>query len=338
MKFVLPHLGPDDVMAGDAAFDGPGDENKADTQVNVDKTFDTGKCALDYKEKYGNHLPWFMIKEIVGDDIWNTYTKFTIEREPKDRIMSLFYFTNPNIVKPNRMQFTPEKRQSWHPQEVDEHVSWQRENSWLSAYPDAVREYFEEWCLCQLESPVLDLVKHESYDANANQLEVNNALEIARKFKLRKLLQMYTGGIKWKNPNNNMSYISFPYIDDSEIILWNKPFEEGWPFYGQCRFLNYGNYFDGKDLQVDHVVNFKDVGNNLGKMFNQCGINIKCNKKLYDQSTQNAHYRRALKNKKPTEWWYSGRRGPHLKKVLNRRFFNDNMSQYAINLNQITTC
>lgn len=335
LKFIKPHLGPDDVMAGDPGNDESGDENKADTQVNVEKTFDTGKCALDYKEKYGNHLPWFMIKEIVGDDIWNTYTKFTIEREPKDRIMSLFYFLNPNIVKPNMMQFTSEKRQSCDPSEMKALIEWQQENSWLTAYPDAVREYFEEWCLCQLESPVLDLEKHESYDVVANKLEVKNALDTARKFKLRKLLQMYTGNTKWKNPNNGLEFISFPYIDDPEIILWKKPFEEGWPFYGQCRFLNYGNYFDGKDLQVDHVVNFKDVGNNLGRMFKAAKIDIDCNKSLYDAAIQNHHYRKNLKGKQPVNWWFEGKRGGHLNKVINRRFYNDRMNKNQINFNKI---
>ena len=61
MKFIKPHLGPDDVMAGDGS-----NNINENTKLNVDKVFkETGKSALEYQEKYGNHLPWFIIKEIV---------------------------------------------------------------------------------------------------------------------------------------------------------------------------------------------------------------------------------------------------------------------------------
>ena len=338
LKFIKPHLGPDDVMAGDPPFEGKDDENKADTQVNVDKPFATGKCALDYKEKYGNHLPWFMIKEIVGDDIWNNYTKFTIEREPQDRILSLFYFLNPNVVKPGMMQMTQAKKQKHHEDKtLPEMVNWVQQNSLLSAFPEQTRHYFEEWCLAQLESPTLDLTSHETYDAAANAIETKNALDVARKFKLNKLLDLYDGKAKWTNPANGLEFASFPYIDDPELIIWKKPFDEGWPFFGQCRFLNYGNYFDGKELRVDYVVNFKDVGNNLGKMFKAAKIDIDCNKSLYDAAIQNHHFRKNLAVKKDNNWWYCGNKGDHIKAIIKRRFYNDNMNEKQINFNKIIT-
>ena len=70
LKFIKPHLGPDDVMAGDPEErdSSTGEIINTNTQINVDKKFETGLCASDYQETYGNHLPWFMIKTIVGDD------------------------------------------------------------------------------------------------------------------------------------------------------------------------------------------------------------------------------------------------------------------------------
>ena len=63
LKFIKPHLGADDVMAGD-----PPNDHNADTRVNVEVPFaDTNKTASEYQEIYGNHLPWFIIKEIISN-------------------------------------------------------------------------------------------------------------------------------------------------------------------------------------------------------------------------------------------------------------------------------
>lgn len=325
LKFIKPHLGPDDVMAGDPPNDRQGDEHVEDTQVNVDKVFpQTGKSALDYKEKYGNHLPWFMIKEIVGDDIWNKYTKFTIERDPYDRILSLFYFQNPTIVKPGILISDDKKQKHIQDKTFPDTLKWMNENSLLSAFPGEVRQYFEDWCLVQLLSTTLKLTDHATYAAEANSKEVELYLSTAKSRPiLKRLYETYTAKTKWKNPNNGQEFQSFPYLKDQEIILWKKPFEEGWPFYGQCRFLNYGNYHDGNDLKIDYVVNFKDVGDNLGKFFRTIGSDIKCNKKLYDNAIQNHHYRKNLNIKKDNEWWYSGDKSARIKALIDDKFYSN---------------
>ena len=38
------------------------------------------------------HRPWEMVKELVGCDVWNEYTKFTVERNPWDKVVSEFYW------------------------------------------------------------------------------------------------------------------------------------------------------------------------------------------------------------------------------------------------------
>ena len=38
------------------------------------------------------HRPWNLIKKLVTDDQWNTYHKFTAERNPWDKIASDFYW------------------------------------------------------------------------------------------------------------------------------------------------------------------------------------------------------------------------------------------------------
>ena len=44
------------------------------------------------KPKYRSHMPAKTIKERVGDDIWNRYFKFTVIRNPFDKLVSKFLF------------------------------------------------------------------------------------------------------------------------------------------------------------------------------------------------------------------------------------------------------
>ncbi len=43
-------------------------------------------------KKYYNHIPAWMVRRLVGEEIWSGYTTFTIERHPMDRLMSLYYW------------------------------------------------------------------------------------------------------------------------------------------------------------------------------------------------------------------------------------------------------
>lgn len=352
LKFIKPHLGPDDVMAGDPEeINSDGVVVNEDTQINIDKPFPTGLCAKEPQQEHGNHLPWFMIKEIVGDDIWNSYTKFTIEREPYDRMLSLFYFLNPQVMmnsivtsqeviddviqkqKDNWEQYVNIPKES-HPLNV--FLKWMKDNTLSTIAAEDVRRYFEEWLLVQLESPVLNLTDKASYSEPASkQKEIEMYKATANKFKLNTFLNFYNS--EKVCVKNGLDFMNFPYLSDKRPVVWKKFYDEFTHINGQCRFLNYGNYFDGKEIKVDHVVDFKNVGDNIGKFFNKYNIDIKCDKNLYNTATQNAHYRKNLKGKKPVDWWYNGPRGEWIHKVIKRRFYNDNMNENQINFNKITS-
>ena len=346
LKFIKPHLGPNDVMAGD---DGGGGVNE-DTVINVDQKFpSSNKCAADLQEIYGNHIPWFMIRDVIGQEMWDEYTTFTIERSPLDRFLSLFYFLHPTLCK-NAIAPSPEKLSRHRSEEniirekiknsdasarnllkkelqnlQDDFKSF-KTKSMLDHCPEAVREYFEEWMLVQLLTEPEDIMSYKSYGMNSHKDIIDSTNKTAKKNKLDKYLKMWT-----MNPKSEKKQIKFIYSDNPDIELlpgctsWESKGQIGKiyrPITGQARFLNYGYYWDGKNITVDHIVDFKNVGQNMGKFFKKFNIDIDCNKDIYNQATQNAHFR--LNNKsssrKPSEWWYSGKKGKKILNIINKQY------------------
>lgn len=53
----------------------------------------------DQGEKYFSHAPASRVKDWVGDDIWDSYLKFSIVRNPFDKVVSWFHFHMPETEK-----------------------------------------------------------------------------------------------------------------------------------------------------------------------------------------------------------------------------------------------
>lgn len=334
LKFIKPHLGPDDVMAGDG-----GSDVNEDTKINVDKKFEaTGKSALDLQEIYGNHLPWFMIRDTVGQEIWDNYTKFTIERDPYDRLLSLFYFVNPDLCRTKLGAFSSyelieEINSTNNKDKKRELIDYGKENTWLSHDPEAVRSYFEEWVMSQLLADQPDIMEYKTYGCEAWDQEAFNVKKAAKSNNFNGILKL-TDDAKIIESRASAETILFPYSNDKRYLLNNNKFASNDIFRGQCRLLNYGYYYDGNRITVDHIVDFKNVAEGIGKVFNQNNIDITCNKKTYNAATQNAHFRKNLSNKPPNEWWYEGKKSKKLKNIINKKFFKK-FSRTSINLNEI---
>jgi hypothetical protein len=58
------------------------------------RLYDWRRFVLDGKRQdYRNHLPGPRIRQMVGRDVWDSYYKFCVERDPFDKIVSGYYWS-----------------------------------------------------------------------------------------------------------------------------------------------------------------------------------------------------------------------------------------------------
>ena len=355
LKFIKPHLGPNDVMAGDKGLH----EVNEDTVINIDKTFDaSGKCAEDLQAVYGNHIPWFMIRDVVGQEMWDEYTTFTIERSPLDRFLSLFYFLHPTLCKLNaapsktklidqRKILEESKGNVEQRKNIVEEFKKFKTSTLLELDPEAVREYFEDWMLVQLLTKPEGLMEYDSYGLNSHQAIIDSTNNTADKLKLEKYKKLWELNPRGEQPKMRAKEqgecpfqrqiefaeynLDFPYSKNKDVNLppnvqtWQREVSDNSrhiyrTITGQARFLNYGYYWDGKKITVDHIVDFKNVGDNMGSFFKKYNIDINCDKEEYSKATQNAHFRKNIKSKPDNDWWYKGKKGKRILKVINKQY------------------
>ena len=57
------------------------------------------------KKRFYNHISATEVVAAVGEDIWNSYFKFCIERNPWDKIVSAYYWKHSDEPRPTMTEF-----------------------------------------------------------------------------------------------------------------------------------------------------------------------------------------------------------------------------------------
>jgi len=98
---------------------------------------------------YYNHMPAKELKALVGDDVWNTYTKICVMRNPWDRMVSKFWWQlQPQLRRYEDYPFS----------EIREYFEWFIENKprWLADDLDVFT--------IDGEAIVDDVIRYEDFD------------------------------------------------------------------------------------------------------------------------------------------------------------------------------
>ena len=344
---IKPYLGADDVSLGDQRVADashnrgkhPSEHRYIDTSLNIDQVFPTGLTGKEMQDKMGNHIPWFIVKQVVGDDIWNNYTKFSIERKPKDRLVSLYYFLERTFAHPTLYRINPNSELIKNNSElIKGHGKTNPDGTRLfykfadpdmtvlAHDPEGCRRYFEDWVLCQLMCERLPLVEPSTYSAEIVPRERGLLLESNNKNGLQATYMNHDD--KPKLHVGNSRYVVCPHVDDNVILFdrqFHNPDASGYGRYlsmeGQCRFLNYGYYHDGAQLQIDHLVPYlDDVSINYNNFFKKYDIDIQFAPGEFWGASLNTESRKDLKKLKPKEWWFQGEKKDIINTHLEQAF------------------
>jgi hypothetical protein len=94
---VTPIEGVDDELRHSLGFCGPSNHKYAPFDIIANTTIGEKLDAIRKRRiplKYNTHMPAKMCKRRLGEDIWNSYAKISIVRNPWDMALSRFYFNS----------------------------------------------------------------------------------------------------------------------------------------------------------------------------------------------------------------------------------------------------
>jgi hypothetical protein len=102
---ITPMLPADEKIRHSLQYRGPQNYLSPITDYSREEIINLVFRKSEKKQRYFHHISAEAIKKYVGDEVWNSYYKFCVERNPWERFISLYYWMCQSDPRPTISEF-----------------------------------------------------------------------------------------------------------------------------------------------------------------------------------------------------------------------------------------
>lgn len=110
---ITPMLPADEEIRRKLQYRGAQNYLSPITDYNLQELINLAFKGGERKQRYFHHISAEEVKKHIGDTVWGSYYKFCIERNPWERIISMYYWMHQSEPRPTISEYLNSEMPSW---------------------------------------------------------------------------------------------------------------------------------------------------------------------------------------------------------------------------------